>query len=66
MSKRYNITLPDGIAQVLEHWAQIENNKPSTLAAFLVERAVRETMEQGKVPQPWEIEGIDAQKQGLE
>ena len=42
MSRRYNITLPDGIAEKLEAWAESEKNKPSTLAAFLVEVAVRE------------------------
>ncbi len=42
MSKRYNITLPDGIAEKLEEWAEGEKNKPSTLAAFIVEAAVRE------------------------
>ncbi|MEP1079322.1 hypothetical protein NDI52_28340 [Leptolyngbya sp. PL-A3] len=42
MSRRYNITLPDGIAEKLEKWAEGEKNKPSTLAAFLVELAVRE------------------------
>jgi CopG-like RHH_1 or ribbon-helix-helix domain, RHH_5 len=42
MSKRYNITLPDGVAEKLEEWADGEKNKPSTLAAFIVEAAVRE------------------------
>ena len=49
VSKRYNITLPDGIAEALERWAEGEKNKPSTLAAFLVESAVREAIDQGKV-----------------
>jgi hypothetical protein len=42
VSKRYFITLPDGIADALDRWAESERNKPSTLAAFLVERAVRD------------------------
>ncbi|MBD2261157.1 hypothetical protein [Pseudanabaena sp. FACHB-2040] len=49
MSKRYNITLPDGIAEALEQWAEGEKNKPSTLAAFLVESAVRQAIDQGKI-----------------
>ena len=48
MSRRYNITLPDGIAEKLEQWAESEKNKPSTLAAFLVELAVREWDQKNK------------------
>jgi len=48
MSRRYAITLPDGIAEKLEKWAESEKNKPSTLAAFLVELAVREWDEKNK------------------
>lgn len=50
VSKRYNITLPDGVAEALESWAKNERNKPSTLAAYLVEAAVRQASEQGKIP----------------
>jgi hypothetical protein len=52
VSKRYNITLPDGIAEALEQWAEGEKNKPSTLAAFLVESAVRQAIDQGKISPP--------------
>ena len=45
VSKRYFITLPDGIADALDQWAESERNKPSTLAAFLVERAVRDKLD---------------------
>lgn len=50
VSKRYFITLPDGIADKLERWAESERNKPSTLAAFLVEVAVRDADDSGKIP----------------
>ena len=50
VSKRYFITLPDGVADVLDRWAESERNKPSTLAAFLVEAAVRDADGQGKIP----------------
>lgn len=50
VSKRYFITLPDGIAEALDRWAVSERNKPSTLAAYLVESAVREASTQGKIP----------------
>ncbi len=56
VSKRYFITLPDGIADALDRWAESERNKPSTLAAFLVEAAVREADGQGKIP-PATVDG---------
>jgi hypothetical protein len=45
VTKRLHISLPDGIADELERWATSEGNKPTSLAAFLVERAVRERLE---------------------
>jgi hypothetical protein len=50
VSKRYFITLPDGIADALDRWAESERNKPSTLAAFLVERAVRDKLDADTTP----------------
>ncbi|MEO0487943.1 MAG: hypothetical protein AAFZ49_00115 [Cyanobacteria bacterium J06659_2] len=49
VAKRFYISLPDGIAEQLEDWAASEGNKPTTLAAFLVERAVRERIERLEV-----------------
>ena len=45
------ITLPDGIGDALDRWAKSEKNRTSTLAAFIVETAVREAMAQGKIPE---------------
>jgi len=45
VAKRFYISLPDGIAEKLEQWAISEGNKPTTLAAFLVERAIRDRIE---------------------
>lgn len=45
VAKRFYISLPDGLAEYLEEWAAKEGNKPTTLAAFLVERALRDRME---------------------
>ncbi len=59
VSKRYFITLPDGIAKALEEWAAREDNKPTTLAAYLVEEAVRRAIDEGKTPPPWEISNPD-------
>jgi hypothetical protein len=45
VAKRFYISLPDGVAEYLETWAAKEGNKPTTLAAFLVERAIRDKMD---------------------
>jgi CopG-like RHH_1 or ribbon-helix-helix domain, RHH_5 len=50
MSKRVSVTLPDGIADALERWAISEQNKSATLAAFLVESAVRDAQAKGLIP----------------
>ncbi len=50
VSRRVFLTLPDGVADDLDRWAEAERNKAATLAGFIVERAVREAKEQGKIP----------------
>lgn len=50
VSKRFFVTLPDGIGEALDRWAKSEKNKPASLAAFIIEKAVREAMDQGKIP----------------
>lgn len=45
VAKRFYISLPNGLAEYLEDWAANEGNKPTTLAAFLVERAIRDRMD---------------------
>jgi len=45
VAKRFYISLPDGIAEYLEEWAAKEGNKPTTLAAFIVERTIRDRMD---------------------
>ncbi len=50
VAKRFYISLPDGIADYLEKWAAKEGNKPTTLAAFLVERAVRDKLDADATP----------------
>ena len=50
VSKRVFLTLPDGIAEDLERWAETEGNKAASLAGFIVEQAVRQAKEQGKIP----------------
>lgn len=51
VSRRVFLTLPDGVADDLDKWAAAENNKAATLAGFIVEQAVRQAKEQGKIPQ---------------
>jgi CopG-like RHH_1 or ribbon-helix-helix domain, RHH_5 len=50
VSRRVFLTLPDGVADDLDKWAAAENNKAATLAGFIVEQAVRQAKEQGKIP----------------
>lgn len=50
MSKRVFLTLPEAIYEKLERWAQVERRKAATLAGFIVEAAVREAEEAGKIP----------------
>lgn len=63
VSKRFFVTLPDGIGEALERWAEAEKNKPATLAAFLLEASIREAIDQGKVPMSEEQPPTDS-KQG--
>lgn len=52
VSKRVFLTLPDGVADDLERWAEAEGNKAASLAGFIVEQSVRQAKEQGKIPPP--------------
>lgn len=49
--KRLYLTLPNGVYEALERWAESEDNKPASLGAFIIEREVREALEDGKIPQ---------------
>jgi hypothetical protein len=48
MSKRLATYLADGIYDLLEEWANQERRSVSSLAAFLLEKAVRERQERGQ------------------
>jgi hypothetical protein len=50
--KRIFLSLPPGILEALERWAESEGNRPTSLANWIVETAVRDAMESGKVPPP--------------
>jgi len=47
---RLSIALPDGLLSALERWAEAEGNKPTSLATFLLEKAIRDAIEGGKIP----------------
>lgn len=49
--KRLYLTLPNGIYEALERWAESEDNKPASLGAFIIEREVRKALEDGKIPE---------------
>lgn len=48
--KRIFLSLPPGILEALERWAESEGNRPTSLANWIVETAVREAIENGKIP----------------
>jgi len=52
--KRIVLSLPPGILEALERWAESEGNRPTSLANWIVETAVREALESGKIPPPEE------------
>lgn len=54
VSKRYLITLPDGIAADLDRWAEAEGNKPTSLAGSLIEQGVRQAKIDGLIPEDTE------------
>lgn len=56
---RLSIALPDGLLRALERWAEAERNKPTSLATFLLEKAIREAIEEGKIP-PESLETKDS------
>ncbi len=49
---RLSIALPEGMMEALERWAEAERNRPTSLATFLLEQAIRRAMDEGKVPPP--------------
>ena len=58
VSRRIYLTIPDGVADQLDRWAKAENNKTASLAALIVESAVRTAADEGKIP-PIDIESGD-------
>lgn len=46
------MSLPPGILEALERWAESEGNRPTSLANWIVETAVRDAIEAGKIPPP--------------
>ena len=52
VSKRIHVTLPDGVFQKLEGWADSEGRPVANLAAYLLQKTIEEAEEQGKIPEP--------------
>lgn len=50
MSKRIQVTLPDRLAEDLEHWAGADGRPVSNLCAFLLEQSVRQAKNSGEYP----------------
>jgi hypothetical protein len=52
VSKRVFVTLPDLAYDKLERWADSQGRPVANLAAFLLETALNEAEEEGKIPPP--------------
>lgn len=50
VSKRVHITLPDSVYEALERWAADQGRPVANLTAYIVEKAVEEAQEEGKIP----------------
>lgn len=50
MSKRVGLTVPDAIYDKLERWAKADGRPLANLCNFLIEKAVFEAEEKGKIP----------------
>lgn len=50
VSKKFSVTVPDYVFEDLELLAKIQGRPTATLAAFLVEVAMREARERGELP----------------
>lgn len=50
VSKRIHVTLPDGVFDKLERLAESEARAVANLAAYLIQKAIDELDEQGKIP----------------
>lgn len=55
MSKRFSVTVPDAIGQVIEKLAEAEGSKAATTASFIVETAIKEGLQGGKYPSEWAV-----------
>jgi hypothetical protein len=50
VSKRIQVTLPDRVFQQLERWAVSDGRAIANLASFLLQKAIEEADNQGKIP----------------
>lgn len=50
VSKRIQVTVPDRLADDLEHWADHDGRPVSNLCAFLLEQAVKAAKANGEFP----------------
>jgi predicted DNA-binding protein len=54
MSKRVGLTVPDAVYDRLERWAKADGRPVANLCNFLIEKAVSDAEEKGKIPEPRE------------
>jgi hypothetical protein len=49
VSKRINVTLPDRTGQIIEQWAELEGRSVSSMAAYLIQKAVDDARAKGLI-----------------
>jgi hypothetical protein len=49
VSKRINVTLPDRTGQLIEQWAEVEGRSISSMAAYLLQKAVDDARAKGLI-----------------
>lgn len=53
MSKKLSVTVPDDVGNVIENMAIAQGNKKTSVAAFVLETAIRAGLKNGEYPEVW-------------
>ncbi len=53
VSKKFSVTVPDQIFELLEEWADEQGRPTANLAAYLIEAGIRSAIDKGElIPKP--------------
>ena len=53
MTKRFTVSLPDSIGQIIENQAEADGTKATSTAGFILETAIRQGVDEGRYPKEW-------------